>query len=107
MDEAIRLTQRHRKNLISAGHIDHFGRPVTPQQPQQAAVEPVTHSGHCMKCQTKVDALTQSVEDHPNGAKRAVGKCPTCGTGVHAFMKATDGQKLQDLLKASGGVMPQ
>lgn len=108
MDAMIRVTQKHRSNLVAAGHIDHFGRAVTPPAPSAAAApEPVTHEGYCLKHGKKVKVQTESVVDHSNGAKRAVGKCPECGTPVHTLMSAAKGQQLSDLLKASGGEMPQ
>jgi DNA-directed RNA polymerase subunit RPC12/RpoP len=61
----------------------------------------VTHKGYCMKCKTKVDAVTERVDDNPNGSMHARGKCSTCGTGVHSFHSAADGQKLRDALESN------
>lgn len=107
IDGMIRDTVVHRKKLHEVGLIDHFGRPVPPPKPQEQ-VEPVTHDGYCLKCKTKVKALTEKVEDTKTGSSHVSGKCPTCGTGVHTFHKKAEGDKLKSALESNramtGGV---
>ncbi len=100
LDAAIRSTHEHRKKLIGMGLIDHLGKAVQPQA-SAVAPEPITHRGHCLKCKTKRDAITEKVEPTKNGAHHVSGKCTVCGTSLHTFMNKEDGQKLKDAMQSN------
>lgn len=108
MDEMIRTVAKHRGKLMKQGHIDHFGQIVRPQAQEAAQPEPVTHDSYCLKCKGKKKVETKKVEVHSNGAHRAVGPCPDCGTETHAMKSADEGKKLKDALESNraytGGV---
>jgi hypothetical protein len=109
VDGLIRASQRYKMTLRSQGVLDHFMNPVPAPKPapagkQSELPEPVSHQAYCVKCKAPKKVLTKDIQMHDNGAGRAVGHCPTCGTATHRFLKGTDAVKLKsdlDSAKAS------
>lgn len=105
MDALIRSSQRYKATLRSAGVLDHFNNPVPPAPAPDPSAdprpEPVSHDAYCVKCRAPKKVLTKEIQMHDNGAGRAVGHCPTCGTAVHKFMKGADAQKLKSDLESA------
>lgn len=101
MDALIHQSHKYKQSLRKSGHLDKFSNPVQPQTPGAQKPEPVTHDAYCLKCRTKRTVETEKVEKHTNGAGRAVGKCPNCGTMTHAMKSGADAKKLQDALEAN------
>lgn len=108
IDRMIGHTVKHRQALVNSGHVDHFGRAVVPPAPKDGKpVEAPTHDGYCMKCKAPKKVVTEGVVSGP-AADRVHGKCPTCGTSVHRFMKKSESAKISaalSTLSQTGGVV--
>jgi hypothetical protein len=103
MDGLIRANQKYKAALRGQGHLDPFMNPVPPAPPPDpsALPDPVSHDAYCVKCKAPKKVLTKDIQMHDNGAGRAIGHCPTCGTATHKFMKGQDATKLKSDLDSA------
>jgi len=102
VDAMIRATQGVKKGLRASGKLDEFNRPTTPAPPSaKPKVDPPTHKAWCVKCKGSKTIQTADIKDTPNGAGRAIGPCPDCGTSTHAFMSQVDTKRLRSQMQSA------